>query len=127
LSLALDRPVIRDFVVHIQRLEVIISHADTDSIVKYLAIAFRFLCYLRLDRKDMLVTNDFERWPVAFAPLRATLIALALKARNQQYLAKWPPSGIGLAELSPAHADEALEHSLGRPNVVTTFAGSESV
>jgi hypothetical protein len=115
LSLLGQVPRERDLVAQLRRFEVIVAGPETDPVVKFLAQAFQFMNYYRLDRREMLNTEPFLSWPPMLGPTRATLAVLSAKRKGKPIEAVWPEFGIGLAEISPAIQDSELERNAGRP------------
>lgn len=105
----------RDQAGQLKRFEAIISDSGTDPVVRFLAQAFQFMNYYRLNRRSMLDTGPFSSWPHMLGTLRSTLAALQAKQAGIMTEIIWPQLGIGLADVSPAIQDAELERHLGRP------------
>jgi len=108
----------RDQAGQLKRFEAIVSDLETDPVVKFLAQAFRYMNYYRLNRRSMLDTEVFSSWPPMLGPLRATLAALQAREAGKAINTLWPQFGVGLAEISPAAQDSDLESELGRSRPV---------
>ncbi len=118
LSFLVPEPKERDLVIQLRRLDNIIADTANDPVVRFLAQAFQFMNYYRLDRRTMLDTAPFLSWPSLLGPLRTTLNALRAERTGQPIECVWPPLGVGLAEISPVIQDSELERRLGRPSLV---------
>lgn len=108
----------RDQAGQLKRFEAIISDLETYPVVKFLAEAFRYMNYYRLNRRSILDTEVFSSWPPMLGPLRATLAALQAREAGKAINTVWPQFGVGLAEISPAPQDSDLESELGRSRPV---------
>ena len=126
LSLGSPRVNERDLVGQLKRFEAIISDLDNDTVVRFLAQAFQFMNYYRLNRRGMLDPALFLRWPPMLGPLRCTLTALQAREAGAASQTVWPQFGIGLSEISPAVQDGNLERDLGRPSADGISAPKET-